>query len=129
MSIVSIIRKLLPLAVRKYIYRHYAEKLLQEAIALAEKKHAEDGHRYFILPCKNGKLKVTNADTETRDPSRLNDKRLLKRSVRKPYQLRKESFYFTASKVCKQKFVPDAMQEWELNAMRKKYYDWFFTRY
>lgn len=129
MTIRDFFRTILPLSIRKFIYRKYADKLLYQAIEMARQKYLDDGHRYYVLPCKNGKLKVTNADTETRDPSRLNDKRLLKKSVRKPYQLRKESFYFTGSRVCKAKFNPEEMLEWELEAMKEKYYNWFFTKH
>lgn len=129
MSITNILRKILPLSIRKFIYKRYADKMLDDAVALADSKYREDGHRYYVLPCKNGNLKVTNVDTETRDKSRLADKRLLKRSVRKPYQLRRESFYFTKSDVCKEKYNPDGMLDWELEAGRETYYDWFFSRH
>lgn len=129
MNIQSFFRGILPLCVRKFIFARYADAILDDAIALANEKHNQDGHRYYVLPTKSGNLKVTNADTETRDPARLRDKRLLKRSVRKPYQLRKEAFYFTASRYCAKRYVPDAMQDWELKAIREsKYYDWFFSR-
>lgn len=129
MDFKSVLRHILPLKVRKFIYKKYAEKMFQEAIDKANKMHQIDGHRYFVLPCKNGNLKVTNVDTETRDKSRLGDKRLLKKSVRKPYQLRKEAFYFTASKYCKKKFNPDAKYDWEVEAGKDAYYDWFFTKH
>lgn len=127
MTLQTLIRTILPLKAREFIYRQYADHVLQQAIDLAEANYRKDGHRYYVLPCKNGKLKVTNVDTETRDKSRLNDKRLLKRTVRMPYQLRKESFYFTASDVCKKKYNPSAMLPWELEAGRKNYHDWFFS--
>lgn len=128
MSINSILYKLLPLKARKFLFQKYADHMLDDAISRAEQLHAQDGHRYFILPTKSGNLKVTNVDIETRDPARLRDRRLLKRSVRMPYQLRRESFYFTASDVCKKKYNPDRMLDWELEAMRKKFYDWYFMK-
>ena len=129
MNITSILRFITPLRVRKYLFKRYADKMLQEAIDKAEAMYRQDGHRYFVLPCKNGSLKVTNIDTETRDGSRIKDKRLLKKSVRKPYQLRKEAFYFTASDICKKKYNPNGMMDWEFEAGRDLYYDWFFSRH
>lgn len=128
MSISKFLHAVLPLKARMFLFRKYADKMLDDAISRAEHLHDIDGHRYYVLPTKSGNLKVTNVDIETRDPSRLNDHRLLKRTVRKPYQLRKESFYFTPSKVCKQKYNPDRMLDWELDAIRKKFYDWYFMK-
>lgn len=129
MNKTTIFRAFIPLPIRKFLFRRFADKMLQDAIDLAESRYREDGHRYFVLPTKGGNLKVTNIDTETRDRSRLNDKRLRKRSVRKPYQLRKEAFYFTPSDVCKRKYNPDRMLDWELEAGRDAYYDWYFSRH
>lgn len=128
MTLQSFLYKVLPLKARKYLFQKYADKMLDDAIERAEKLHEKDGHRYFVLPTKSGDLKVTNIDIETRDKSRLNDKRLLKRGVRSPYQLRRESFYFTASDICKKRYNPDGMLDWELEAIRKKYYDWYFMK-
>lgn len=128
MSFGSFIKSVLPLSVRKYLFTWYADRLFDEAMQKADELARKDGHRYYVLPTKSGNLKVTNVDIETRDPSRLNDKRLLKRSVRKPYQLRKESFYFTASKYCNKKYNPEGMLQWEVDAMRMKYHDWYFLK-
>ena len=112
------------MSLRLLISRKYADAMLDEAVEKANAEYERTGHRYFVLPTKGGDLKVTNVDYETRD--RVRDKRLLKKSVRKPYQLRKESYYFTPSKVCKGKFQKQGMQDWEKEAMRKIYYRWYF---
>lgn len=117
-------RRFIPTSVRLFFGRKYADAILDEAIEIANKCHEEDGRRYFVLPTKSGNLKVTNGDYETRE--RVRDKRLLKKSVRKPYQLRRESYYFTASRVCKEKYQPQGMQDFELEAMRKVFYRWYF---
>lgn len=115
------------MSVRLFFGRKYADAILDEAIEKANKCHEADGRRYFVLPTKGGDLKVTNGDYETRE--RVRDKRLLKKSVRKPYQLRRESYYFTASKVCKAKYQPQGMQDFELDAMRKVFYRWYFRHH
>ena len=109
------------------VSRKYADAMLDEAIEKANELHQKTGHRYFVLPTSSGNLKVTDVDNETRD--RIRDKRLLKKSVRKPYQLRRESYYFTASKICKNKYQPQGMQDWEIEAMRKMFYRWYFKHH
>lgn len=117
------LKRLIPFRVRLFFVKKYADIMLEDAISKSEDLHDKDGHRYFVLPAVGGNLKVTNIDQETRD--RRRDHRLLKKSVLKPYQLRRESFYFTASRFCKDKYNPDKMQNWELEATKKTYYRWY----
>lgn len=121
------IRRFIPKAIRYLLFRTYADAMLDEAISEAEQMYEQTGRRHFVLPAKHGNLKVTDIDNETRDRKR--DKRLLKRSVRKPWQLRRESYYFTPSDKCKRKFNPDRMQQWEADAMRKKFYEFYFQHH
>ena len=120
-------KRLIPVRLRMLISRKYADMILDEAIEKAEQMHFMTGKRYYVFPTKGGDLKVTDADTETRDRKR--DKRLLKKSVRKPYQLRREAYYFTASEVCKKKYQPQGMEKWEAEAMRKLFYKFWFQHH
>lgn len=121
------IEKFIPRFIRKFIFKKYALKMYDDAVAKANALHELDGHRYFVLPTMSGDLKVTNGDEETRD--RVRDKRVLKRSIRKPYQLRRESFYFTASDVCKRKYQRTAMLDWEIKEHKKMFLRWYFTKH
>lgn len=118
------IRNFIPKFLRYLLFRKFADAMFDEAISEAEQMFEQTGKRHFVLPAKHGNLKVTDVDTETRD--RRRDHRLLKRSVRKPWQLRRESLYFTPSRKCKKKFNPDRMQQWEVDAMRKQFYKFYF---
>lgn len=120
-------KKLIPTSLRMLISRKYADAMLDDAINKANEEYKRTGHRYFVYPMKDGNLKVTNAEYETRDRKR--DKRLLKKSTHSPYKLRREAYYFTPSNVCKSKYQPQGMQDWEVDAMRKIYYRWYFQHH
>jgi len=117
----------IPRFLKKIIFKKYALSMFEDAIKKANDLYELDGHRYFVLPTKAGDLKVTNGDEETRD--RIRDKRVLKRSVREPYQLRRESFYYTASDVAKRKYQQTAMLDWELEEHKKMYLEWYFKHH
>ena len=121
------LKSFIPRFIRMFISRKYADSMLDEAIEKADELHLKTGKRYFVLPTVSGDLKVTDVDNETRD--RRRDNHILKKSVRKPYQLRRESYYFTASDVCKDRFHPEGMQPWEVEAMRKLFYKFYFKHH
>lgn len=121
------ISRFIPRFIRKFIFKQYAIQIFEDAVRKAEDMHSKDGHRYFVLPTKSGDLKVTNIDEETRDRTR--DKRVLKRSVRLPYQLRRESFYFTASDVAKSKYKKNGMVEWEKEQHKQLFLEWYFRHH
>ena len=117
----------LPNFLRKLLFKGFAMKLYQDAVEQAEKAHAADpkGRRYFVFGNKYGDLKVTTADEEIRD--RRRDKRVLKPDIFSPYVLRSQAFYFTASKLCKRKYKPTGMLDFEKEAHMKKFIDWYFA--
>lgn len=119
-------RKLIPAPLRKLILKGYAMKMYNDAVEIAERKHREDekGRRYFVIGTKYGDLKVVNVDEETR--MRRNDPHPLTRSIRRPYKLRRQSFYYTASKVCTRKYQPQGMTEWEKEEHLKLFIEWYF---
>lgn len=116
-------------AIRRFFYKYYAIQLYNDACRKAEEAHANDPkhRRYFVIGTMSGDLKVTNADEETRD--RRRDRHALKKSVRKPYVLRRQSFYYTSSDVCKKKFQPVGMLEFEQDAHCKAFVDWYFKKH
>lgn len=123
------LKKFIPLPIRKFFLKSYAIRMFEDACRKADEAHNADpeGHRYYVLPVKGGNLKVTTADEETR--ARRNVKTLDYRNVRKPYRLRRQSFYFTESKVCKPKFQPQGMQPFEREESRKKFIEWYFQHH
>ena len=119
----------LPLPVRKLLLKGQAYSMYEKACAEADAAHAADpkGHRYFVLPTKSGDIKVTTADEETR--ARRNVATPSFRNVRKPYKLRRQSFYFTPSGLCKQKYQPQGMQPFEVEEHRKMFIEWYFRHH
>lgn len=118
------IKRFIPKAVKTYFAKRYVDILFKRAIDLAEENYRKDGRRYFVFPTTSGDFKVTNGDFETRD--RIRDKRLLKKPVRYPYQLRREAFYFTASDKCKNKYISKGLDPWAVEAMKPIIYEWYF---
>ena len=119
----------LPTFLRRFLCKYYAIRMYDKACRQAEAAHAADPkhRRYFVIGCTNGDLKVTTADEEIRD--RRRDRHVLKKSVCKPYVLRKQSFYNTASDVCKRKYVPAGMMDFEADTHRKMFIDWYFKKH
>ncbi len=119
----------LPRFLRKFLCKYYAIRMYNDACKQAEEAHAADPkhRRYFVIGCANGDLKVTTVDEETRD--RRRDHTVLKKSIRKPYVLRKQSFYYTASDVCKHKYKPVGMMDFEADVHRKMFIDWYFKKH
>lgn len=123
------ILKFIPKPLRKLLFRGYAIKMYNDACNRADEAHNNDkeGHRYYVLGTMSGDLKITTADEETRDRKR--DKHLLKQSVRKPYVLRKQSFYYTKSNVCKDKYQPQGMLEYEKEVHQDMFIEWYFKHH
>lgn len=119
--------KFIPTFLRKLLFRGHAIHQYEKAVQMAEDAHAADpnGRRYFVFGTKHGDLKVTTADEEIRD--RRRDHRVLKPDIFSPYVLRKQAFYFTPSKLCKKKYNPDRMQDFEKEVHRQQFIDWYFS--
>lgn len=122
-------KKLIPQSLKRLIFKGYAIKVFNDAVERAEEAHRNDpkGRRYYVFGTANGDLKITTADEETRDRKR--DTRLLVPNVRKPYVLRKQSFYYTKSDVCKRKYQPQGMQDWESKVHRDMFIEWYFKHH
>lgn len=123
------IKNLIPRFIKMLIFERHAINLYKDACSRADEAHKTDpeGHRYYVIGTVGGDLKITTADEETRDRKR--DKRLLKSSIRKPYVLRKQSFYYTASDVCKDKYQPQGMLDFEKDVHQKMFVEWYFKHH
>ena len=123
------LKRFIPKAIKMLFFERYAINIYNKACEEAEMLHEQDEkhRRYYVVGTASGDLKVTSADEETRDRKR--DKIITHPSVRSPYVLRRQSFYYTASSVCKKKYQPQGMQDFEKEEHKKMFVEWYFKKH